>query len=353
MDNWLKSRLSPVKSETDRWTELAGAIQQFWEENFDPDYARLAGLRSIFTAAAADQVRILEELGRYYDVDIQTDNIPIAVIQRRLELFQKDTLVPLEASLRRACPGINVKWRPEYARRGDVYGRMFYTQESLAQIGKTNWLTSNVKRLDGSWGIKSVSPEQLTDAVFLTSRGSLWVDELTVTNPAITEETIRSRMAIVKPLHIVLDEIIWECLVSVSAGFEFEEISRVNAKCLGHATQGLRVGGAWALGRDTHYIKIDGSWKVNGTSKIGETVNDLLTQRITNSLMSCHSFTTAGCSVGFSSFHLPTLAYGYKVNGGWSVGKKINEVWPAVPPYYISLTGDYFLDGSWEVGGEV
>lgn len=116
MIDWLKKRLSPVKKDSSRWKELAEAIQEFWAENFDPDYDVLAGLRSIYTADATNQRRIVAEMGHYFEDGISDENLPVSVAMRKMELHQKETNVPLVRSMSRI--GFVAEWAPLYAQGG-------------------------------------------------------------------------------------------------------------------------------------------------------------------------------------------------------------------------------------------
>lgn len=336
MENWLRDRLSPVKSETNRWVELAEAIQQLWEENFDSYLSRQVGFRSIFTAVDKDKQRILSELGKYYDIDIQDNNIPIAVVQRRVELFQKDSLVPLTASFRRACPGIDIRWKPEYARHGTPYGSLFYTEQMLKTIGKTSWLTIPVNRLDGTWKIGFIPPlagRKLIDAVFLTSRGQIWVDENSITNPSLTEERIRNRIELFKPLHIVLDGIIWDCCLRFpSLGTVLT--AAVNSYRKLHIFGGLWVNGGWRIGLDERNMRLDGTWKLDGTVKIGY----LCFKRVVHKRLGNYRSRSSGTVDAYCNHWLTSRGYPrlmtvqdvIKLDGTWGVGRPISRPLPWV-----------------------
>ena len=354
MENWLKSRLSPVKSETRRWIELAETIQQLWEENYDPYLARQIGLRSIFTASDEDKRYILSELGKYYDIDIDPNSIPIAVIQRRMELFQKDSLVPLMSSYRRACPGMDIRWMPEYARYGTPYGSAFYTKERLEGFKKTAWLTNKIKRLDGTWKVTGGYPsirkliaanhldgswkvsskhshfptQKMVEAVFLTSRGKLWVNENTVTNPELTEERIRSRAELTKPLHIVLDGIIWECTIQLPCS-EFSTTAAVRSYRRLHVFDWLRVDGTWRLGKNDGNLRLDGTWKLNGEKYIGYGGAEKIAHKhLTDSRIKAKSAVDAYSICALASWSLPKLSTSYRLNGEWSLGKPLLIPWP-------------------------
>ena len=56
MIDWLKKRLSPIKNNADRWTQLAEAIQEFWEGYFDPEMEEVANLEVLKTFFEGEMV---------------------------------------------------------------------------------------------------------------------------------------------------------------------------------------------------------------------------------------------------------------------------------------------------------
>jgi len=252
-ENWLQNRLSPVKRDTDRWVELAQAIETFWQENFDGSSERLDSLKSIFLASRDDQLLILSELGKYYDIDLPDSNIPLAVIQRRMELFQKDTLVPLTESLKRACPGIRTEWRPLFARHDKDYSdREFYTQAELIRNGHESWLSNAPARLDGSWVVSSVTDVILDTHCYMISRGKVLIDESNIDNPETIESTIRERLTLILPLHIVFEGVIWYLSVEL-------DVTNGDTK----SNQIIKAYGNCPV--FCCYLILDGTWNVNGS----------------------------------------------------------------------------------------
>jgi hypothetical protein len=391
MDNWLKTRLSPVKSETPRWTEFAETIQQLWEENFDPLMARQIGLRSIFTAVDEDKYQMLSELGRYYDIDILADSIPMAVIQRRVELFQKDSLVPLTASIRRACPDVITQWRPLYAITDrDYIDGEFYTEAEILR-GSASWTTTTTRRLDGSWTIReddpyhlalaitsgrTVNPEWLTNvshvldgswavedptdvtlcvACYMTSRGKLYIDEAHVTAPELIESTARARVALTKPLHIVFDGLIWSIVV------EFQVV-------WGDTTDLQVITSRNLIPVFCCYLILDGTWEIDGSRFICSDNGDLnYRYPVTSGPM--HITAT-------SEIHAPVVTWSVFLDGSWDIdgsqrlyvgyGESLWRILFDVPVAWGEDTTDlqvitaqgilqafnYLrLDGSWDVDG--
>jgi hypothetical protein len=194
MIDWLKKRLSPVKSDTPRWQHFAEALQEFWEENFDPEIERLRNLRSLYTADEAGQRKIVDEMGRYFEDGIPSANIPMTVARQQVELFQKHTITPLENAWRRL--GIeNAEWRPLYAHVADTYGDKFYLE------------TDNVLHyLDGTWTLDQDPPIFLTQGSYMTCRGVIEID-LDLLEDFEGMDLLRRRVNQVKPLHIVFDGI--------------------------------------------------------------------------------------------------------------------------------------------------
>jgi len=180
MIDWLKKRLSPVKRDTTRWIELSEAIQEYWATYFDPSYDRVEALRSIYTASLEDQRALVIELGGYFEYDMPDDNIPILVAQRKLELQQKETTLPLKAALRRL--GFRGSFDHLYAKPAEAYGTAFYTEAELLA--------------------DSIDPE----TCILTSRSALGltlVDTVLVDMELIT--LAMNRVKQIKPLHIIFE----------------------------------------------------------------------------------------------------------------------------------------------------
>ena len=121
MIDWLVKRLSPVKDKAARWVHLGEAIQEFWEEYFDPKLEELRGLRSIYTANEDGLKKLIAELGEFFE---DTDK-PIAVAWRKLELKFKDREFILTSSFSRKFKGLPVDWEPLYAPKALPYGTEF------------------------------------------------------------------------------------------------------------------------------------------------------------------------------------------------------------------------------------
>lgn len=179
MLNWLKKRLSPVKIITDRWTELAEAIEEYFAAYFDPDFNELSNSRSIYTASPADQQKKIQELGGYYEDDMPADNQPVLLAQRKFEMLQKESVVPLMSVLHRIK--IDASWQPLYMLPNAIYGEHFYTEDQLTSQG------------------------QEKNQCLLTSRGILKID---VSKEPVLQEiadlAIRRCRGIL-PLHILYD----------------------------------------------------------------------------------------------------------------------------------------------------
>lgn len=136
MIDWLKKRLSPVKDDPGRWTELAEALQQYWEENFDPDAKDLGDLLSVFSTSKEDLKVIIAELGDYFRSDIGVENDwPIQILWRRLELQGKETENLIQMVLRRKFLGLDIRWSPLYAHKTDSYGTNFKKKEEITYQG--------------------------------------------------------------------------------------------------------------------------------------------------------------------------------------------------------------------------
>lgn len=270
--NWLKNRLSPVKRDTQRWQELSESIEEFWGAQFDAEYLKTLDLRSIYTADDAGQLRMIAELGEYYELDLPYENRPIVVSMRRLELHQKETDVPVRMMMQRL--GVSgVEWLPLYALNGDVYGTKFYTDKQLEAIGITTPGESSfdVSRLDGSWSVKAGGIVKLKKTgTYLTSRARLGVNLLEIVNPDIIP-VLKERVAKAKPLHIFFDGmqywIYLETTVTTSTKYSLYLQKSFNQVYPGNN----RMDGSWKIGTNivNQHYHMNGQWKLDGKNKLG------------------------------------------------------------------------------------
>lgn len=192
MTDWLKNRLSPIKSETQRWLELADANESFWESLSDPDIVFLKSLRSIFSASPEGRVLLLREMGGFFEDNLPEENLPVALVWRRYELLKKETTVPLENMMKRL--GTEAKWEPCWALSSDIYGSAFYIKSELPQT----------YRLDGSWTVNSPAPKKLWPMQIMTSRAVLAID-LNAVRSYSGHDLVRQRALAIRPAHIVFD----------------------------------------------------------------------------------------------------------------------------------------------------
>jgi hypothetical protein len=265
MIDWLKKRLSPVKKDSSRWKELAEAIQEFWAENFDPDYNVLAGLRSIYTADVTNQKRFLVEMGHYFEDGIAEENIPVSIAMRKMELHQKETDVPLVRSMARI--GFVAEWAPLYAPRGNIYGTAFYTEDELEAAGLH--IDAEVIRLDGSWHIGDDPAVHLTlDSVYMTSRAKMIIDLSGGRAPGMID-VARRRIMQIKPLHIVFDGFKYRIWFEISAIPSHEMRLRMMKAVDQHYPWCTpKLTGLWRVGTNITipHRHLDGTWKLNGVN---------------------------------------------------------------------------------------
>lgn len=71
--------------------------------------------------------------------------------------------------------------------------------------------------VDGSWDVCDPTTVFLTTRCYMTSRGKLWIDETNIDAPELIEASIRGRVALTKPLHIVFDGLIWSISIEIPA----------------------------------------------------------------------------------------------------------------------------------------
>ncbi|WP_163836780.1 hypothetical protein [Spartinivicinus ruber] len=188
MQHWLVNRLTASKQSSERWVQLAQALETFWDEQFTPAIERVENSRSIFTASPEDLEKALADMGSFFDVfmPIAETNKPLAIAWRRDELHYKDTSLPVQSILARNFSGLNTRWEPLYAKDAAAYQqRLFYSADEVHDLGHE------------------------LDDYFLTSRGRLWVDlrHLRLLQVSRTEfETIvRQEIEKIRPTHIVYE----------------------------------------------------------------------------------------------------------------------------------------------------
>lgn len=192
MSNWLFKRLTPAKAKEARWADLAQVLASIWEEFFDPDLSRLERLRSSYTADDADLVKKIRSMGDYFSFEMpRKEDRPVALAWRRLEIEYKDMELILRSVFRRHFGDLPVTWLPLFAPVNEVYGTRFLAAE-------------------GPWADnKNVPPE----GWFLTSRGLLGTDFGRLLATGLNKaDYLKQAMPLLlrtKPLHIVLDGVLW------------------------------------------------------------------------------------------------------------------------------------------------
>lgn len=180
VDDYLVKRLRPSHGKQSRWVELARALQEYWQYLFNIHFDELASTRSIYTATKAGQLRKIEEYGWYYEQDMPDSSRPVFLGMRRLEMLQKETDVPMMASIQRL--GVTgCWWEPLLAVDSEAYGTRF---------------------------IHSIDREKEyfdPDSLYLTSRGALMINPYKVNDLSLLPKT-EQIISEVKPLHIIYDK---------------------------------------------------------------------------------------------------------------------------------------------------
>lgn len=248
--------------------ELAEAIQEYWAENFDPDYDALANLRSIYTADITNQRRLAVEMGHYFEDGISEENIPVSVAMRKMELHQKETNVPLVRSMSRI--GFAAEWAPLYAPRGEIYGTAFYTEDELERVGLH--IDAEVICLDGSWHIGEAPAIHLaSDGVYMTSRAKMVIDLSDGRAPEMID-VARRRIMQIKPLHIVFDGFKYRIWIEISAIPTHEMRLRMTKEVNQHYPWCTpKLTGLWKIGTNVTvpHRHLNGTWKLNGGADLG------------------------------------------------------------------------------------
>jgi hypothetical protein len=132
MLDWLVKRLSPAQKESERYVELAESLQQYWEDNFDPEFDKLQRLRSIYTASPDDLARKIAELGERFTPDNPTEyDQPLALAWRLSEIERKETAFVLINAFRRNFGNLDTQWIALWAPKGSEYGETFRLETDL------------------------------------------------------------------------------------------------------------------------------------------------------------------------------------------------------------------------------
>lgn len=210
MEDWLRRRLTPAKQKISRWNDLAKILETLWETFYDPEISRTQRLRSSYTADDQDLFKKIREMGDYFSFDLpKTEDRPVALAWRRLELEYKDVEFIVQSALRRHFGDFPCTWYPLFAPTNKPYGTEFVVGEYLSRESD-----------------KNIAPE----GYFLTSRGILGIDKRGLLVNNITKEEFKkiSYPLIVrtKPLHIVFDGYCWFTKIDIE---EFKpDFSNVN-----------------------------------------------------------------------------------------------------------------------------
>ena len=183
MSNWLKNRLSPVKSDTASWQELAEAIEQLWEEEFDDFLDQLQRAVSVYSADPEDLEQRISELGDFFQAIPFEEDPAIGFAWRRLELLSKSTDFIVTSMIARKFLGMHSHWIPLFAPKAGPYGSEFVREDMI--------------------------PEGDEDDYFLTSRGKLRAYLAEMHEREIPLEDflnhIRARIDVIRPLHILYE----------------------------------------------------------------------------------------------------------------------------------------------------
>lgn len=188
MQDWLLKRLAGSKKDAPLWTELAEALEFFWDQNVEPYIQGLENNRSIFTTPEAFLNQRLLDMGDFFDVNLRLgkEGSPLDIVFRRDEIQWKNTILPIESILRRNFHGLNTRWEPLYAPVDGPYDHdHFYSEAELA------FLNENI------------------DDYFMTSRGRMFVDDGHLRRLGIPRNQFlnaaESEVSKVKPVHIVYE----------------------------------------------------------------------------------------------------------------------------------------------------
>jgi hypothetical protein len=163
MIDWLKLRLPPMKLKTESWIQLSEAVQEYWEENFDPLIDKLKSLRSIYSAGTNDRLLMISDMGPFEEY-VLTENVPIVYSTKQMDFLKKDCERLILNTIRRAFPNSRTfTWAPLYANVLEVYGTAFYLEDQFEQ-GVTYYMTSRAMVLV-SGALNQGMADKITDYV--------------------------------------------------------------------------------------------------------------------------------------------------------------------------------------------
>lgn len=194
MDKWLQSRLTPAKQQNARWLGYAQVLEKIWESDYLPFLDRYQRMKSSFQADDQDLAKLIAQMGDYFSYDTpQEESRAIALAWRRLELEYKDLELILSMALRRHFGSLEIEWIPLYAPKDKPYGTEYLEYDHVLQAGQN----------------KNIPP----DGYFLTSRGNVAINKLTIAQNSYLKDEIREdAIAVikrVKPIDRIFENLSW------------------------------------------------------------------------------------------------------------------------------------------------
>ena len=208
---WLLERLPAALLEEPVWVGIVETMERYFETDFER-IERIERARSTFTADREDLLAKLDELGETFDAEWNDEeNLALTIAWRKDEIKFKNTAEPIENVIQRNFIGLRAFWDQFYCKKTDEYS------------------PENLRTMDE---IQSFDVDP--DDYWLTSRGYLKVDVMSMLQHGITQEEVVSviagKVASVIPTHIVYDGVrfilIVECNdVGVRARVTFKELA--------------------------------------------------------------------------------------------------------------------------------
>ena len=209
---WMQDRMTPAQAGSERWTDLAKTIEQFWSLYAEPSADAQERARSVFTSDDIDVDRKLSELGTKFEValPITPSSKAMAYTMRAYEIHRKDHQDTLEIILQRDFAGAAVKWLPLYSPKDLPYGTVFFSSMEL------QWL-------DAAYPVGNL---------WQTSRGAVAVDSSTARYYGFTrrgiEDAIQRKLYELRPAHIVFDRLTFFSIHDIEVEpVEFEQACTV------------------------------------------------------------------------------------------------------------------------------
>ncbi len=152
MSGWISRLLTTAKQGSDMWVELADAIKSIVDTYPEPYIDRLKSRISLFDQNEEDLRTVMLEMEDFFTTsELNGDTLPIVIMQRKDQVHMKRTVYPLNQTLKREFPDLDVSWQPLYApidQDAYPYGELFEVEENLTSyeslgLERSDWFKTS------------------------------------------------------------------------------------------------------------------------------------------------------------------------------------------------------------------